>query len=106
MEDNSAQAEPQQQMNDQALLESVRERALKALAEVMPQLEEVDPLQRFTIGINAIRSTDQLDLLEQTLKAALAIEDKEVRANSLLDLVNEVNYLQDNRNANPTPPAE
>lgn len=83
--------------NEGELLASIRERALSTLTATLPTLKNIDPEQKFLISMSALRSTDNIALLEPALQAAQAIEDKEVQANSLLDLINEVNYLIDSR---------
>ena len=97
--DENNQVQQSSANNSADLLASVRERALEALTTVINELDGVDAQQKFSLCMSALRSTDKLELLEPALNAALSIEDKEIRANSLLELVSEVDYLQDGRTA-------
>ena len=81
--------------SEKQTLSEVRERALKALSEIIPQIEEIDPVERFNITLEAVRSTDNKQLLYTALDAATRIEDKRVQANSLLDLIREADFLID-----------
>lgn len=102
-DDNSqGQYQDQGQQNDQPAaaapetdqhLTEAKKRALAALVPLMGDLE-VDPEQKFNMCMNAIRSTDNKELVPAALDAALAIEDKRAKAEALVELVNEINYLQ------------
>ncbi len=83
--------------NDLELLASVKEQAMSALAKLLPNITDIDPAQKFDISINALRSTDRIDLVRPTLQAALDIQDNQQQANSLLELVSEINYLIDSK---------
>jgi hypothetical protein len=79
-------------MGDNAL-KHVQSRALEALTPLLEGLD-VNPERKFDICINAMRLTGNKDLAEPTLEAALAIEEKGIKAESLVELINEINYLQ------------
>lgn len=81
--------------SDIQLLTDVREQAIGALVGILPQIENIDSVERFNITLGALRSTDNKQLLQPTLDAALRIEDKEIQANSLLELINETDFLID-----------
>ncbi|MDN5274113.1 MAG: hypothetical protein JWP06_14 [Candidatus Saccharibacteria bacterium] len=75
-------------------LDKTKRRALEALVALMPQLNNLEPEQRFRICIEAIRFTDDQNLVDAALDAGLAIEDAETQANALLEIVAEINYLE------------
>lgn len=77
------------------VLHEVRSQAVQTLAGVLPQIENVDPQERFTIALNALRATDDKKLLRVALEAAQQIEDKEAQANSLIELIGEADFLID-----------
>jgi hypothetical protein len=86
---NSVPAENNQ--ND--FLDGVKKRALESLTPLLGSLD-TDPERKFDICINAMRLTDNKGLADTALSAALAIEEKGTKAEALVELVNEINYLQ------------
>lgn len=74
-------------------LDDVKKRALEALVPIIADLD-VSPEQKFDICITAMRFTDNKQLANTALEAALAIEDNGPKAEALVELVNEINYLQ------------
>ena len=74
-------------------LDSTKKRALESLAPLLGSLN-VDPERKFEICMNAIRFTDNKDLVETALEAAEAIEEKGTKAEALVELITEINYLQ------------
>lgn len=90
------------QTNDQALsdntngnLSATKKRALEALVGLIPQIDTLEPTQKFRICIDAIRFTDNKELIDIALNAALAIKDLEEQANAIIELVAEINYLEE-----------
>ena len=96
MDDSDNQAESQTgtepKKNDK--LEEVKQRAMQALVPVMKDLDGIDPERRFDICLTAMRYSDDADLAGVALDAALAIEDNGPKAEALVSLINEINYLE------------
>ena len=89
---------PQEQVSEQHVdLENVKQRAQSALAPLMGEVE-MEAERKFDICMSAIRMTDNRDLVEVALEAALAIEAKGTKAEALVELINEISYLQQNQN--------
>jgi hypothetical protein len=74
-------------------LDDVKRRALDALTPLLGNLD-MDAERKFDICMNAIRFTDNKDLADVALQAALAIPEEGAKAEALVELVNEINYLQ------------
>jgi len=66
-----------------------------ALTELSPIIDILDakPEDKFRTLIELIQSTDNQSLLPSALAIAKTIEDKQVRAQALLTIVNEANYF-------------
>ncbi|MEO8911895.1 MAG: hypothetical protein ABI303_02835 [Candidatus Saccharimonas sp.] len=75
-------------------LDQVKKEALQALTPIVDEIKDMDPERKFEICISAIRSTDNKDLAEAALKAALGIEDSTSKAEALVELITEINYLE------------
>jgi hypothetical protein len=67
----------------------------EALEELSPLVNNLDlpPEQKFDTYMEILRASDDKTLVKPALEAAKAIEDDDKRAQALLDVVNEVNYL-------------
>lgn len=67
----------------------------KALEELSPLVEHLDqsPEEKFKTTMMMLQATDNQALVQQAYNAANAIEDKKIRAQALLDVVNEINYF-------------
>lgn len=68
----------------------------KALDELQPLIEHVEqsPEERFETVMMMIRSKDDPSLVSQAYEAAQGIENEKVRANALLNIVSEIEYLK------------
>lgn len=75
-------------------LDEVKRRALEALAPTLSSLEDMDPERKYSLCINALRATDNESLAEPALEAALQIADQSTKAEALIEIITEVNYLQ------------
>lgn len=75
-------------------LEDVKARAMKALTPLLSEIKDMDPERKFDICISAMRYTDDKELANAALEAALAIEETGTKAEALVELINEINYLQ------------
>ncbi|MFZ3010009.1 MAG: hypothetical protein WA030_03270 [Candidatus Microsaccharimonas sp.] len=66
-----------------------------ALGELRPLIDHVDlpPEERFDTYLMLIRSTDDTSLISPAHVAAQAITDEKRRAEALLDIIKEIDYL-------------
>lgn len=67
----------------------------QALGHLEPLTEHLDgtPEETFKTTMMMIQANDNHTLLEKALEAAQKIEDDKVRAQALLDIINEINYF-------------
>ena len=72
-------------------LESIRQRALNSLIPLVDQLQE-SPERKFELFMTAVRASHSEDVLAKALGAAEQIGDPNVKAEALIDLINEANY--------------
>jgi hypothetical protein len=91
-EQPATQSAPAQSNSDRQL-EKVKKRALTALVPLISSMD-VDPQRKFDICMNAVRFSNNKELVTVALDAALAIEEKGAKAEALVDILNEINYLQ------------
>lgn len=72
-----------------------------ALDELQPLIEHVEqsPEERFETVMMMIRSKDDPSLVNQAYEAAKGIENEKVRANALLNIVSEIEYLKSKSNS-------
>lgn len=80
-------------------LESIKKDALVELRPLVDKLN-VSAEEKFDTYLLLIRSTDDQDLIAPAHEAAKAIEDETRRAEALLDIIKEIDYLshQDGKN--------
>jgi hypothetical protein len=73
-----------------------------ALTELLPLIDKLDlsPADRFKTLLMMIQASDDPHLIKAAYESAHKIEDEKVRAQALLDIVNEINYF-----TQPTPKA-
>lgn len=81
-------SEPTQ--NDDLL--ALKQQALGELSPLVDHLEQ-SPEEKFRTTMMMIQSTDNQALLKEALAAAQSIPDEKVRAQALLDVINEINYF-------------
>lgn len=67
----------------------------EALQELSPLVDHLDqtPEERFRTTMMMIQATDDSSKIKVAYDAAHEIEDKKVRAQALLDVINEINYF-------------
>ena len=67
----------------------------QALGQLTPLVDHLDqsPEEKFRTTMMMIQSTDNQSLLKDAYAAAQAITDDKVRAQALLDVINEINYF-------------
>ena len=82
---------PTSPINPDDLL-ALKQQALNQLTPLVGQLEQT-PEERFRTTMMMIQSADNQSLIKDAYEAAQAISDDKVRAQALLDVINEINYF-------------
>lgn len=90
----SVQAVPAQ--GDEELL-AVKQQALDALSPLVGNLDQ-SPEEKFRTTMMMIQASDDRSLVRTAYEAAQAIEDEKVKAQALLDVINEINYFTSQAN--------
>lgn len=70
----------------------IKQQALGQLSPLVDHLEQA-PHERFHTLMMMIQATDDQTLVKEAYEAAQQIEDEKMRAQALLDIVNEINYF-------------
>ena len=70
----------------------VKQQALQQLSPLVSHLD-LPADQKFDTYMEIIRASDDKTLVKPAFEAAQAIEGEDKKAQALLDIVNEVNYL-------------
>ncbi len=73
-------------------LMSVKQHALEQLSPLVGHLD-LPPEQKFDTYMEILRASDDKSLVQPAFDIAQQIEDEDKKAQALLDVVNEVNYL-------------
>lgn len=73
-------------------LDELKKQALGALSPLVDKLDQ-SPEEKFNTTMMLIQANDNKDLLPKAYEAAQAIPDEKVKAQALLDVVNEINYF-------------
>jgi hypothetical protein len=83
----------------------LKQHALQSLAPLVGHLDQTNE-EKFKTTMMLIQASDNSDLIPEAYEAANKIEDEKVRAQALLDVVNEINYFTQHANATnaPQPP--
>ncbi len=93
---SSSTEEPSVTSND---LASIKQQALKQLGPLVGNLDQ-PPEEKFRTTMMMIQAADDQGLIKTAYEAAQAIPDEKIRAQALLDIVNEINYFsQKNENS-------
>lgn len=89
---------------DDASLQQLGDLKQKALGDLTPLVEHLDQSQeeKFTTIMMMLQASDDQRLLQKAYDTAQKIQDEKVRAQALLDVVNEINYFTQ-KAASPTP---
>jgi hypothetical protein len=82
--------------NADALLD-LKQQAITQLSPLVSHLDQT-PEEKFRTTMMLIQSTDNSALLQEAYTSAQAIPDEKVRAQALLDIVNEINYFTQQSN--------
>ncbi len=93
-EDDSSDSMPQptKPFEDNGPLASIKQDAIVELRPLVDKLN-VSPEEKFDTYLLLIRSTDDKDLIAPAHEAAKAIEDETRRAEALLDIIKEIDFL-------------
>jgi len=89
--DNPAPVDTNANANGSSLLE-LKQSALHELSPLLGHLEQ-SPEEKFRTTMMMIQASDDHTMLQAAYDAARAITDEKVRAQALLDVVNEINYF-------------
>lgn len=81
--------EPNYSAND---LIDIKQKALSQLSPLVGHLDQT-PEEKFKTTMMMIQASDDQTLVKSAHEAAMQIEDEKVRAQALLDIVNEINYF-------------
>jgi hypothetical protein len=73
-------------------LVGLKQKALQQLSPLVGHLDQT-PEEKFRTTMMLIQASDNQDLLSTAYEAAQAIPDEKLRAQALLDVVNEINYF-------------
>jgi len=71
---------------------TIKKDALQNLTPLLSQLEQT-PEEKFRTTMMLIQASDDKSLIQSAYDAAKDIEEEKVRAQALLDIVNEINYF-------------
>ncbi len=76
-------------------LDTIEQIKISALQELRPLMQHIDlsPEERFEKYLMMLRASDDKDLIQPTYEAAQKITGEKLRAQALLDVINEINYL-------------
>ena len=90
-----APAEPNVPAPDTDKLLDIKQQALQQLTPLVGHLEQ-SPEEKFRTTMMMIQASDNHELVGAAYEAAQQIPDEKVRAQALLDIVNEINYFTHN----------
>lgn len=71
---------------------TIKQHALQQLTPLVDHLEQT-PEEKFRTTMMMIQAADNQSLIQRAYEAAQSIPDEKVRAQALLDVVNEINYF-------------
>ncbi len=70
----------------------IKQQALTALSPLIGHLDQ-SPEEKFRTTMMLIQASDNHEMIKVAYEAAQGIDDEKVRAQALLDVVNEINYF-------------
>lgn len=82
----------------------MKQQALQSLAPLIDHLDQT-PEEKFKTTMMLIQASDNAELVKEAYEAANEIKDEKVRAQALLDVVNEINYFTHSGKNPATPPS-
>jgi hypothetical protein len=77
---------------------SIKQEALQQLSPLVSHLEQT-PEEKFRTTMMMIQASDNQSLIKDAYESAKKITDEKVRAQALLDIVNEINYFTQQHNS-------
>jgi hypothetical protein len=89
------QSEPTATVGNDDLID-IKQMALQQLKPLVGHLDQT-PEEQFRTTMMMIQAADDQSLISKAYQAASAITDEKVRAQALLDVVNEINYFNSQR---------
>lgn len=81
---------------------SIKQDALQSLSPLLSHLDQT-PEEKFRTTMMLIQASDDQSMVQAAYSAAKEITDEKVRAQALLDIVNEINYFTQQQAAATTP---
>lgn len=78
-------------------LVNIKQQALQQLSPLIGHLDQ-SPEEKFRTTMMMIQASDNQALIKEAYEAAQQITDEKVRAQALLDIVNEINYFTQQAN--------
>lgn len=78
-------------------LQTIKQKALTELSPLVGHLDQ-SPEEKFKTTMMLIQASDDQSLIPQAYESAQAITDEKVKAQALLDIVNEINYFSQGQN--------
>lgn len=84
--------------NPSGLLD-IKQQALSQLSPLVGHLDQT-PEEKFRTTMMMIQASDDQSMIGTAFEAAQAISDEKVRAQALLDVINEINYFTQNQSSN------
>lgn len=75
--------------------DSIEQIKISALQQLRPLMQhiELSPEEKFEKYLMMLRASDDQELIQPTYEAAQAISSEKLKAQALLDVINEINYL-------------
>jgi tellurite resistance protein len=73
-------------------LDAVKKQAVEALAPLIKNLHNVEPARKFEITMNVMRLTNNRELAQSALDAALAIQEEDTKTEALVELIAEIDF--------------
>lgn len=87
---STAPVTPAQPLNHDLL--SIKQQVLTSLSPLVDHLDQT-PEEKFRTTMMMIQASDDHSLIKNAYEAAQTIPDEKVKAQALLDIVNEINYF-------------
>ncbi len=84
--------EPTEGSGDNSELDGVKKQALEQLRPLIEKLD-LEPADKFEKYLMMLRASDDPALIKPAYEAAAAIEGEKEKAQALLDVINEINYI-------------
>lgn len=96
---NDAPAPPTSAPSVNGDLHDIKREALAHLSPLVGKLDQ-SPEEKYKTLMMMIQASDNQDLISEAYKAAQEITDEKVKAEALLNIVNEINYFTQQKPAN------